>query len=200
VKRRLRHTILIAAAALACCATPAASLASSADVIRDCSADGVLNGHYSQGELQGALHSLPSDLDEYTDCRSVIRQATLSKAGGKGGSNPGAAITKVNSSATATPSEQRRVDSAARAAGPVKIGDEVVTPGDAGFLAAAFKSHVPSLMLALLVVFALATLAGAALAFEHRWPRATHAAANGAARPFRALGRKVRRGGPRIRD
>ena len=46
-------------------------------VIRDCSEDGVLDGNYSHAELDGALDQLPSDLDEYTDCRSVIRRAQL---------------------------------------------------------------------------------------------------------------------------
>ena len=52
-------------------------------MIRDCSEDGVLNGKYSQSELDGALEQLPSDLDEYTDCRSVIRRAQLGSAGNK---------------------------------------------------------------------------------------------------------------------
>ena len=59
--------------------------ASAASVIRDCSEDGVLNGNYSQSELDGALEQLPSDLDEYTDCRAVIRSAQLGSAGRKHG-------------------------------------------------------------------------------------------------------------------
>jgi len=52
-----------------------AAFGSAQSVIQDCSEDGVLNGHYSHSDLTKALDQLPSDLDEYTDCRDVIRRA-----------------------------------------------------------------------------------------------------------------------------
>ncbi|MEZ5120415.1 MAG: hypothetical protein R2736_02365 [Solirubrobacterales bacterium] len=63
----------------------AAAHASQIKLIRDCQ-DGSLSGHYSQKELRTALANLPSDVDEYTNCRDVIRAAQLS---GVSGSTPG---------------------------------------------------------------------------------------------------------------
>src|SRR4051794_41822681 len=67
----------------------AAALASGGKVIRDCTDDGRLQGHYSQKDLRDALSSLPSDIDEYTDCRDVIRRAAFGGAGGSGGGGKG---------------------------------------------------------------------------------------------------------------
>src|SRR3954469_23509912 len=67
----------------------AAALASGGKVIRDCTDDGRLQGHYSQKDLRDALSSLPSDIDEYTDCRDVIRRAAFGGAGGSGGGKGG---------------------------------------------------------------------------------------------------------------
>src|SRR3954465_12946095 len=67
----------------------AAALASGGKVIRDCTDDGRLQGHYSQKDLRDALSSLPSDIDEYTDRRDVIRRAAFGGAGGSGGGGKG---------------------------------------------------------------------------------------------------------------
>src|SRR3954465_11346936 len=67
----------------------AAAFASGGKVIRDCTDDGRLQGHYSQKDLRDALSSLPSDIDEYTDCRDVIRRAAFGGAGGSGGGGRG---------------------------------------------------------------------------------------------------------------
>src|SRR4051794_41667426 len=67
-------------------APAATALASGGKVVRDCTDDGVLQGHYSQKDLRDALASIPSDVDEYTNCRDVIRRAAFGGAGGgKGG-------------------------------------------------------------------------------------------------------------------
>lgn len=60
--------------------------ASAADVIRDCTNNGRLDRSYSQKELRSAIANLPSDVDEYTNCREVIRNAQL--AGGSGSATP----------------------------------------------------------------------------------------------------------------
>jgi hypothetical protein len=68
-------------AALAALTLPALAHASAADVINDCTDDEVLQGHYTQRELRGALAGLDADIDEYTNCRDVIRAAQLAAAG-----------------------------------------------------------------------------------------------------------------------
>jgi hypothetical protein len=70
-------------AALATLALPAlAQAASPASVIRDCTLDGKLDRTYTQKDLRQALAAIPSDVDEYTDCRDIIRNAQLAAATG----------------------------------------------------------------------------------------------------------------------
>lgn len=56
-------------------ALPASAAAGWKDVIRDCARDGDLDRNYSERELRQAYNNLPTDIDEYTNCRDVIRQA-----------------------------------------------------------------------------------------------------------------------------
>jgi hypothetical protein len=161
---RALFTVALAMVASVLVAAPA--LGSAKDVIRDCSEDGVLNGHYSHAELAKALDKLPSDLDEYTDCRAVIRSAELRSANkGKGG--PAGGDTSPPSS-----QEQHAIDDAAKSGGPVKIGGKGIRPGAAGapFKAAGLGTNLPPLVLAILVALAGATIAGAVLALQRRRP------------------------------
>ena len=88
--------LLLLAAAVAL-ALPAASFAQEGqDVIRDCAQDGDLDGDYSQEELDEAYETMPSDIDEYSNCRSVI-EAARERSGVGGGSNEGSAGAGVNS-------------------------------------------------------------------------------------------------------
>lgn len=69
---------------------PAArAMASPTDVILDCENNGRLDHAYTQKELRGALAHLPSDIDEYTNCRDIIRGAQLAAAGGGSGGSGG---------------------------------------------------------------------------------------------------------------
>ena len=84
-------------AALAALTLPAVAHASAADVINDCTDDEVLQGHYTQRELRAALAGLDADIDEYTNCRDVIRAAQLAAAGassGGGGTTSGGGTTR----------------------------------------------------------------------------------------------------------
>ena len=44
----------------------------SGDVICDCAEEGKIDGYYTRAELEQAERDIPPDVDEYTDCRSVI--------------------------------------------------------------------------------------------------------------------------------
>jgi len=79
----MRRTILLILVLTLACAGEAA--ASGTDVLRDCTDDGRLQGTYTQQELRQAIATIPSDVDEYTDCRDVIKAAQLSGAGDTGG-------------------------------------------------------------------------------------------------------------------
>jgi len=58
-------------------ASPAAASGSAATA--DCAAHGHLTRSYSSAQLSSALAAMPADLQEYTNCYSVIRQALLAQ-------------------------------------------------------------------------------------------------------------------------
>jgi hypothetical protein len=93
---RHRLATTLAALLIALLALPAFAQASGEDVIRDCQDDGHIDGNYSHGEYQDAQDNLPSDVDQYSDCRDVIAQAQAGggkksngSKGGSGGSTNG---------------------------------------------------------------------------------------------------------------
>src|SRR4051794_14817671 len=92
VTTRVRHVVLLLLAA-SVLAMPATAHAGYKQVIQDCAEDGVLDHHYPTKDLIKAKKHLPSDLDEYSDCREVIGAAiggprSPRKGGGGGGTPP----------------------------------------------------------------------------------------------------------------
>jgi hypothetical protein len=162
---------------VACLIAPAAALASGDAVVRDCTDNGRIDRHHSAADYRQALANLPTDVDEYTDCRDVIAAAARgsgarrgsnashgSHAGGAGGSSqppvdPDAAV-------TATPDEQRAISHATRNRAPVKLGGGSITPGAAGLSTDDVSNSLPRpLLIALLLLAALALgIAGALVA------------------------------------
>src|SRR5215210_3453952 len=65
-----------------------ASPASAARLSDDCQ-DGKIDGTYTQAQFQRALRNLATDVDEYSDCRAVIRRAQLAAAGRRSGGGGG---------------------------------------------------------------------------------------------------------------
>ena len=164
---RLLRLLLCACALLL--AVPAAGWASRDDIIRDCADDGRLDGKYSQSEIRDARRNLPTDVDEYTDCRDVLRRAELpSRNGTSAGSNPvagGGTTTGGGPSggggspaylSPSGPGESKALDLARKATDEaVSIDGERIVPGAAGFAAGAARHDLPGPLLAVLVLLAL---------------------------------------------
>src|SRR5688572_17248776 len=70
---------------------PAANAASTTQILRDCADDGVLQGDYTPAELRKARQNIPTDTDEYTDCRDVLARAAAAGVSSRGGSGSGGA-------------------------------------------------------------------------------------------------------------
>jgi hypothetical protein len=152
---------------------PASAPASGRAVIRDCTDDGQLSKGYTQKEYRDALAHLPTDVDEYTDCRDVIRRAQLggasgsrngpsgpSGAGGSGGGG-GGGLTQASGSAEKTALARAQKGGGA----PIHIGGQTVTPGGSRFTAADVRNALPAPVLVVLVRFgAGALVAGGATA------------------------------------
>src|SRR6266511_3586074 len=105
--RTMRLPRMVALGVLGALVLPAHAGASGADVIADCTKHGTLTKRYSQKEYKQALASLPADIEEYGNCRNVIRNAQLGGAskrsrGGGGGVNVGSSAFRASGGAGAT--------------------------------------------------------------------------------------------------
>ena len=158
MRRALLFTVLL------CLLAPASASAAAGDVIRDCTDNGRIDRRHSQSDYQGALRRLPSDIDEYTECRRIIeaakrRDARQSPGGGGtvGGFN-GTSPAPVNN-APASPAETNAIGNATRGAAPVAVAGEPITPGGSGITEAAFRHALPGPLLLVLILFGLGALA-----------------------------------------
>lgn len=57
-------------------------------ILRQCQ-DGALTGSFTAKQIRDARDNIPTDIDQYSDCRRVLSRALLSLAGGSGGSGAG---------------------------------------------------------------------------------------------------------------
>jgi hypothetical protein len=94
IRTPLRLLGLLVVVALCVAGLPAAAHADRADdLLEDCSFDERIDGSYTRAEYDRALRRIGTDLDEYTDCRNVIRRArdaAVARSRGGGGSGGGA--------------------------------------------------------------------------------------------------------------
>jgi hypothetical protein len=171
--------------ALACLAlglfavVPAANAASTTQILRDCADDGVLQGDYTPAELRKARQNIPTDTDQYTDCRDVIARAASARAAGgsgDGGSGSGSGGPGGGGGGGGgqplTPTDDRdraSLEDAARTGGaPVDIGGRPVVPGAVG-LNAASRHDIPASVIVLFVLLAIGALAAAAPGARRTW-------------------------------
>ena len=149
-------------------AVPAANAASTTQILRDCADDGVLQGDYKPSELRKARQNIPTDTDEYTDCRDVLARAAAagvagSGAGSGGGSGSGGSSGNGPLESPNTPEGKEAIGKAAGegAPDPIRLGGRAVVPGSAGLASDAVRNDLPTpliVVLALLGAAALATL------------------------------------------
>jgi hypothetical protein len=176
---------LLCAGALLLVLASAATAASRDDIIRDCADDGRLDGKYTQSEIRDARRNLPTDVDEYTDCRDVLRRAELPSSGGSGssgsgGTGAGSGTTPGGSAGTpgstpgtllapSSPEEVKALSEARkRSADGVSIGDDQVVPGAAGFATGASRHDLPWPLLVVLILIGVAALAAAVAPIRRR--------------------------------
>ena len=147
---------------------PAANAASTTQILRDCADDGVLQGDYTPAELRKARQNIPTDTDEYTDCRDVLARAAAAGVASRGGSGSGGASGGTGGSDQPPPDphspEGREIVGQAGAKpppGPMNIDGRSVVPGRASLSADGVRNELPPGMLAALILLgagALSTL------------------------------------------
>jgi hypothetical protein len=169
--------LLVLVTTLLLVAPAAAHGARANKVIRDCTDDGRLQGKYTQRELRDALGSIPSDVDEYTNCRDVIRRAAVAGAtGGGSGEFGGFEDPGPDPLATATAEERKELDRARKEGGkPVDLADDrgkltgaIVRPADVAGRTGPRSTDVPTPLLIAALLLALGGLAAAAPTFRTR--------------------------------
>jgi hypothetical protein len=180
--RRVAYILVL----LVALAAPAVALASPGAVIRDCADDGDLDHHYANSDLEQAEKNLPSDLDEYSDCRSVIAGAKTGgsdKGGGRqsgpsGGSSSGRRAKADSAEAAAKENAARAQDNAAldglTGSGHkprLDVGGKTVEPGANGLFDIASASNgMPLQLLLALIAVGLITAAGVLYVLRRRVP------------------------------
>jgi hypothetical protein len=167
-------TRLLVLAVLAVLALPGGAMA---NPIIDCSNDGDLDEPYSNDQLRRALDRLPTDLDEYSNCREILSGAIT------GGSDRGGNRPTVGADGNPLPADEhaaRTKDTAdleAITSDPeenppsVKVGDERVEPGSNGlFDLASASNDLPLPLLVALIALGLVALIGGLVAMRERVP------------------------------
>jgi hypothetical protein len=141
------------------------------ELLQDACQDERVDGTYSQKDYREALANIPADVEQYTNCRDVLRSAQLAaaraQAGGSAAVPPAAdPVTTLLAAgdplATATPQEQTAVAQATKQGGaPVTVAGQVVEPSTlgAGRAVAASLSDLPAPLLIALAITALGALA-----------------------------------------
>lgn len=181
MKTRVRHLVTpLAALAVLALAVPAA--ASPGAVVRDCAQDGSLDGSYSDADKRAALGQIPADVDEYSDCRSIIGgalggkgkvTATASSSGPGAGGAGGTGGPKAKAAAAARKAKSAREArrNKARQLRERALGARAADPRDPGvFRAANTANGVPLPVTLALVALGLLALAGGLLALWRRNP------------------------------
>lgn len=174
--RRLALALSLVAITVAIVA-PSVALASTSDVIHvDCQ-DGRIDGKYTQKQYRDALRTIQTDLDEYSDCRDVIRRAQLAAAGSAKGSDAASTGSVVDDGATggaaqasapastggtaaqiladASPTERSAVTKAIQSSEiPVIVGGRAISP-DASSAPAGAANALPTPLVVVLVLLGL---------------------------------------------
>jgi hypothetical protein len=192
-RNRLAYTLATMLVALIALPTFAYAARGSA-VVRDCQDDGHIDGHYSQQDYADAENNLPSDVDQYSDCRDAIKQARAAAGGGSGGGGAGGGGTngtggspkphagnpalETKSGAYApSQSDKAAYDRArAEAATEASLPGGLAIPSAGDFKPAGATNSIPLPVLLALVAVGLLVAATTALVARRRLPDLTSAA------------------------
>lgn len=175
---RFKLSVVTAAVLAAAALTPATANANPHTIIRDCEShsDGYLHGKYSISDLNKALSVLPTDIDEYTDCRDTIQrainaQSARSQPGSRGQSHtvspsfptlpapppPGPPSTPPPLNTPLNPHEWEQYDRAVR---PPPANDHAIAPNSIPHHKPKQKHRIPGAILVPLSLMTSLVLSG----------------------------------------
>jgi hypothetical protein len=175
VPRLMKRLAIIAVLAVLATAPAAQADSTRIKILRECQI-GQLTGDYTAKQIRDARNNIPDDVDQYSDCRVVLTQALLKRAGGSddgaggGGSAGGSGGTGGGSGEILTPStdaDRKALEGAAAVANqPLQVAGKKITPGEAGSL----RNNLPTTLLVVLILLAVATTAAIAPFLRRRVP------------------------------
>ena len=162
-------------------AAPTASAGVREKILRECQ-EGRITGDYSPGQLRDARKNIPTDIDEYSDCRDVLARAALSGrsagnggGGGNGGGvgpRPRAACSPAAGAGTrcSRPTRRSRPRSTRCAGVPRSsfVDGERIVPGATGLAADAARHGLPTSLLIVLVLLGVCGIVAAGPALRRR--------------------------------
>jgi hypothetical protein len=173
---RVTKLIALVAATTALC-VPAAAWASPQSVIRDCASDGSLDGSYSDADKRAAIGQLGAELQEYSDCRSVI---AASIGGGSTGSSSSSSSDDDGAAAAADKAKARKDATRAKAkkkardrrATQVALNEDALRPDEPAAVESEDTANgISTPVLLALIALVLLGAAGILFALSKRNPR-----------------------------
>jgi hypothetical protein len=148
-------------------AVPTASAGVREQLLRECQ-DGRITGDYTAKQLRDARKHIPTDIDEYSDCRDVLSRAALAghKSTGGGGSaggggRAGSGGIPPGGGAVLAPADQAEKDAltdARTGAAAVTVDGERIVPGLAAETA---RRGLPATLLLAVMLLGICALAAA---------------------------------------
>jgi hypothetical protein len=170
--RMLLRVALASCVAAVLLATASPALAGTREkILQECQ-DGRLTGDYTAKEIRDARNHIPTDIDQYSDCRDVLSRALDARAGGGGGggagagggggggSGPGGSAPLLTPS---SPADTKAIQSAQQAGNaPVRVGEDSIAPGAAGLATGAPRNHLPTVLIVVLGLLGASALGGTA--------------------------------------
>jgi hypothetical protein len=158
-------------------------------ILRECQ-DGRLSGNYTPAQLRDARKHIPTDIDEYSDCRDVLARASISggtSSGGAGGAGGGGGVGSaapggVQSNASdglsyaANKGEQDELAKAlSDGSEGTDVGGQEIIPGATGLGVNTARHELPANLLIPLILVGLCAAALAAPALRRRVIARRHA-------------------------
>lgn len=150
------------------------------NILRECQ-EGRITGDYTPRQIRDARKNIPTDIDEYSDCRDVLARAGLAGRAGSGGAGsggvggtaaPGGVLPGGGGGEltyASGPAEEQELAKALQDApkGATVAGEHLI-PGASGLAADAVRHGLPTTLLTALVLVGLCALAAAAPAARRR--------------------------------
>jgi len=169
-------------------AAPTASAGVREKILRECQ-DGRISGNYTPAQLRDARKHIPTDIDEYSDCRDVLARASISGGGssgagiGGGGGGTGSAapggVQAAGSDGLSYVANKGEADELAKAVSERPEGDDIggqeIIPGASGLGVDAARHEIPPNLLIPLILVGLCAAALAAPALRRRVIARRHA-------------------------